>query len=351
MLPGNIPIGRRIDSRYRVDGYFGSGKNGHVYDVWDTNQGQRVALKLLDPHRLHLGRWAEAQTLTSLSGRYILPILNASDDAGVPYIVTDVMLNGTTEDAIVPGVGVPVDQAAKWIRQAAVGIARVHDRRLVHVDIKAGNLFLDADNNVLVGDFGLAGHMDGAGNSHGGGSPETMAPEIPSTFATNVRTDVYSLGATLYHMLAGQWMNPALANLTDWGQLTAAVAAHGAPTPIGHVAPHVPQGLRSIVMRAIDPDPTQRYASAGDLASALGARTKPRRTWTRDPPCAGHTMCFSGVRPGHASIKVCAVPTGSRGSHVIQSTRVSSGNRINPWPTTTKGQLLAKVRARLAALT
>lgn len=351
ILPGNIPLGRRIDQRYRVDGYLGGGQNGHVYDVWDTNQNQRAALKMLDPNRLDLGRWAEAQKLTSLSGRYIMPILNARDEAGVPYIVTEVMLNGTVEDAITPGIGAPVDQAAEWVRQAAIGIARVHDHRLVHVDIKAGNLFRDADNNVLVGDFGLAGQMDAAGNAHGGGSPETMAPEVPTTATTNARTDVYSLGATLYHLLAGDWMNPALRTLTTWTDLKAAVSTHGTPTPIGDVAPHVPQGLRSIVMKAIDPIAANRYASASELATVLGGRTRPRRTWLRDHPCPGHTMCFTGSRAGNATIKVCAVPSGARGTHTIQSIRTPAGTRLNPWPTATKAQLATRLRARLAALT
>jgi serine/threonine protein kinase len=95
---------------------------------------------------------------------------------------------------------------AEWVRQASIGIARVHYHRLIHVDIKAGNLFRDADN------------------------PETMAPEVPTSQATNVRTDVYSLGATLYHLLAGDWMSPGLRTLANWTELTTAVAAHGAPT-------------------------------------------------------------------------------------------------------------------------
>jgi eukaryotic-like serine/threonine-protein kinase len=351
MLPGNVPVGRRIDNRYRVDGYFGGGKNGEVYDVWDTRQDRRAALKLLNPQRLPAGPWVEAQILTSLSGNYILPILNASDDAGVPYLVTEVMENGTVEDQVVPGIGMDVNRAAEWIRQACIGVARVHDRGLVHADIKAGNLFLDGDNNVLVGDFGLAARMNPAGYARGAGSPETMAPEIPKTGHATVRTDVYSLGATLYHLLAGQWMNPALNALTDWNQLLAAVDAHGAPRPLGEVAPHVPVGFRAIVMRALEPDPTIRYATAAELAAALGARTTPPRTWNRDAPCVGHTMCFTGTRPEHATFKVCAVPVGNRGSHVLQATRTPAGTRINPWPRVTPGQFVGKVRARLAALT
>jgi serine/threonine protein kinase len=139
-----------------------------------------------------------------------------------------------------------------------------------------------------------------------------MAPEVGAKQLATVRSDVYSLGATLYHLLAGDWMNPALRPITDWDQLNAAVAAHGQPRPLGEVAPHVPVGLRAIVMKAIDPDPAKRYQTPDELAAALGARSRPTRTWTRDQPCAGHTTCFAGTKSGASTFKVCAVPTGRR---------------------------------------
>jgi serine/threonine protein kinase len=348
MLPGNVPIRRRIRNRYRIDGYLGAGANGRVYDVWDERQDRRSALKML--HRTFFGPWAEAQILTSLSGDYILPILNADDEAGVPFLVTDVMLNGSTEDKIVPGVGVPTDQAAEWIRQAAIGVSRVHDRGILHVDIKASNLFLDADDNVLVGDFGLASRMNPAGHGVSGGSPETMAPEVAASGPSTVRSDVYSLGATLYHLLAGEWLNPALRLITDWNHLLAAVAAQGPPRPLGEVAPHVPIGLRAIVMKAINPNPGNRYATSEQLAAALGARARPDRTWTRDQPCVGHTTCFTGTRAGASTFKLCAVPTGSRGRHTLESRRIPAGTHINPWPQATAGELAAKLSARIRRL-
>jgi serine/threonine-protein kinase len=349
MLPGNVPVGRRIRNRYRVLGYLGGGENGRVYEVWDERQDQRCALKMLN--NTFFGTWAEARVLTGLRGDYILPILNTDDEGGVAFIVTEVMENGSTEDHIVQGVGARVDEATEWVRQAAIGIARVHDSGLIHMDIKAGNLFLDEDRRVLVGDFGLANPSDANGvGSAGGGSPETMAPEIAAGGLASVRTDVYSLGATLYHLLTGDWMNPALRPLTDWNQLNAAVAAHGAPRPLGEVAPHVPVGLGTIVMKAIDPDPSRRYATSDELAAALGARTRPARTWTRDQPCSGHTTCFTGIKAGASTFKVCAVPTGSRGRHIIESRRIPAGTRVNPWPEVTAGQLAAKLSGHLRQL-
>jgi hypothetical protein len=78
--------------------------------------------------------------------------------------------------------------------------------------------------------------------------------------------------------------------------IMATIAAHGTPRPLGEVAPHVPIGLRAIVMKAIDPDPAKRYATADELAAAIGARSRPTRTWTRNQPCKGHTTCFTGTK-------------------------------------------------------
>jgi serine/threonine-protein kinase len=325
--------------------------NGQVYEVRDHKQKFNAALKLLDPKRQPPGGWyVEAEFLTQLRGDYILPILNADDEAGVPFIVTEIMPNKSTADHGRSDIGVPVDQAATWVQQACIGVSRILDKRVLHRDIKPANLFLDKDFNVLVGDFGLVCPMDPSGGGSAAGSVETMAPEVAKGQATNARTEVYSLGATLYQLIAGHWLNPAITRLTDPRTVWSIVAAH-VPTPIGDVAPHVPVGLRSIIMKAIDPDPAARYADPSRLAAAIGGRTTPRRTWTRTTPCLGHTMCFTGTRSGARTILVCAVPTNARGGHQVQAHQVPSGRKLNPWPEVSRGQLVAKLRSRMSDLT
>lgn len=349
-LPSTLPAGARIHNRYEVIGHLGGGANGQVYEVHDHKQNYDAALKMLDPSKPPPGGWwVEAEVLTTLRGDYILPILNADDEAGVPFIVTEVMKNRSTADHIPPDVGVPVDQAATWVQQACIGVSRILDKRILHTDIKPSNLFLDKDFNALIGDFGLACPMDANGNGHAYGSAETLAPEVVNGQVTNARTEVYSLGATLYELIAGHWLNPAITHLTDPRQVFPIVAAH-TPAPIGDVAPHVPVGLRAIIMRAVDPNPANRYANPAEFAAAIGGRTKPRRTWVRTTPCAGHTMCFTGTRPGANTYQVCAVPTGVRDRHQVQSRHSASGQKINPWPDVTRAKLIGKLRSRLSAL-
>jgi serine/threonine protein kinase len=355
MLPGSVPVGRRIGNRYRIEGYLGGGANGHVYQVWDEIQEQRVALKLMDRTPPALV-WTEAKVLTGLRGDFILPILNADEEAGVPFIVTEIMRNGTCHDAAVTGVGVEVERATRWVQQASVGASRIHDLGLLHNDIKPENLFLDGNDNVLVGDLGLSCLMDANGRGHPAGTDTTMAPEVISGAATTVRTDVYSLGATLYELLAGHHLNPNIEVLKAAGagyvDIYDEIINH-VPTAIGEVVPHVPVGLRQVIMKAVAPDPADRYRTPAEFAAAIGARTRLQRTWNRTQPCSGHTTCFLGVRPGASTFQVCAVPTGVRDKHEVQAHRVPAGTRINqpPWKTVTRAQLAKELRTRMRDLT
>ena len=356
ILHGPLPLGARIhNGRYEVRGHIGGGANGQVYEMYDHRQQHVVAVKILDPSRPPPGGWyVEAEFLTQLRGEYVLPILNADEDAGVPFLVTEVMANRSTAEHVQPNVGVPIDQAATWVQQACVGVSRILDTRILHRDIKPANLFLDDDYNVLVGDFGLVCPMDGDGNGTAYGSAETLAPEVVNGQITNTRTEVYSLGATLYELIAGHWLNPAVQVMHAAGAppdlIYSAVASHK-PTPIGDVAPHVPRGLRAIIMKAVDPDPRMRYSNPAELAAAIGGRARPRRTWVRTVPCAGHTMCFTGTRTGANTYQVCAVPTGTKDRHEVRAHHMPSGQRLNPWPIVTRRQLMGKLRSRIAALT
>jgi len=305
------PAAQIIAGRYEVRKSLGMGNFGEVYEVFDHYLQQTCALKLLKT--TPFGAWAEAQILRRLHGEYILPILNADLAQGRGYVVTELATHGTVADQITQDVGVPVVTAVRWARQACAGVARIHDHNLLHCDIKPENLFLDERGDVLVGDLGLAQLMDQNGMVHAAGSIPTMAPEVaqvnapgqapPSPYTYSVRSDGYSLGATLFWMLAGNQPVPGVKSHGDvWA----------APQPdLWKVAPHVPQGLRNIVNIAINRDPSGRYATPSALDAALGGRTLPARQWTRVAAHPGHVQCFEGVKGG-SRLGVCAIPTGNR---------------------------------------
>lgn len=345
-----LPVGIFINSRYEVLSGLGSGASGVVYEVRDHNTGQISALKFLLTYS-PTSPWTEAQTLIGLEGEFILPVRNADHASGVPFIVTEVARNGTATKALAPGIGLPVEQAVRWVRQACRGVARIHDTGLVHNDIKPENLFISDDGDALVGDLGLASLRDHTGHGSFGGTPSTMAPEVALIGATvpqrdwrmhrptSIASDVYSLGATLYWLLSG---NPPHHHPTNPIAAMASVVA--APPPdLLTVAPHVPRVLRDIVKTAMARNPIDRYGSASAFDTALGNRSKQRRIWTRTLPHAGHVMCFAGT--GHGSdLLVCAVHIGPRTRHEIQITHASSGRRVKPWPKVTSAELPGALR-------
>jgi serine/threonine protein kinase len=341
--PTALPHGFVINGRYEVLDKLGQGANGVVYQVRDHTQNMVVALKLI-PVADPLTAWEEAHVLTGLRGQYMLPILNADLASGMPFIVTEIARHGSAADALRAGVGVSIDRAVRWVQQACRGTARVHDSGLVHTDIKPDNLFIDADGDALVADLGLACLRDANGRGHFAGTSPTMAPEVAGVVVTvpqsewglqrptSVASDVYSLGATLYWLIAGR---PPFEGADPIACMTAVAA--GPPPSIRDLAPHVPQGLADRINRAMARDPQDRYANPAEFDAALGARPTQKRSWTRAVPHPGHKDCFHGTGKG-ADVVVCAVPTGKGTEYEIQSAYLNSGRAVGkPWRVARRG--------------
>lgn len=329
-----IPIGQLIANRYEVLESLASAAQGDVYRVRDTHENAICVLKLLNVATLTAGPWDEAQILRDLADDHILEIRNADVYAGQPYIVTALAEHGTleTELAATNGLGLDVNQVVTWIRQASMGVARAHDKSLVHNDIKPSNLFLTASKECLVGDFGLASRvpplpMVGVAR---GATPETAAPEVRAGWATGAppaafSTDVYSLGATAYWLLAAQ--PPVnLAGIYGIAARMAAAAAQATPR-LRDVAPHVPAPVASIIERAMAVDPANRYQTVADLSAALGSRsTKPRR-WRRTNQHPGHLGCWVGESPGKSTYILC-LEQGATAKQCTVTTRHATGARV-----------------------
>ena len=309
-------------------------------------------MKLL-PQVSPVTAWQESAILTQLRGEFVLPVWNAGLDHGVPFIVTDLAVSGTLADQIGPGVGVPVSSAARWIQQACRGIARVHDLGLLHNDIKPENIFLGSNGEALVGDFGVACKVDANGHGRFGGTVTTMAPEVAHVGVTvparnwtyqrptSVASDVFSLGATLYELIAGvPWFVPSGNQPADL--LTAATSA---PPRLIDVAPHCPPGLARTVELAMARAPSNRFATPAAFDAAIGGRTRNSREWVRQTTHPGHTDCYLGERLHHATVDVCVVPTGSATRQVVEIWRGHPPRRVNPWPEVPQSALPRTLRA------
>jgi serine/threonine protein kinase len=324
-----------IAGRYELLENLGGGAQGEVYKVRDTHEGDVVALKLLSalPGRSH---WEEARILRALQDDHILPIRNADLASGLPYLVTDLAEHGTLHDRLIASgfCGVAVDDVVRWTRQACVGVARGHDARLVHNDVKPKNLFLNSEGECLVGDYGLAAliPVGAASGLAPGATPETAAPEVAVAWPggapeSSFRSDVYSLGATAYWLLAGQPPHD-FAGATSIAAKMAVVAAQDPPR-LRDVAPHVPRYVARAIERAMARDPDDRFSRATDFAAELGKRPSVARTWRRTDEHAGHIRCFRGEPTKRGSTYVLCVEQAARASQVkITTTHASSQRRV-----------------------
>ena len=324
-----------IANRYRVQRQLGLGGQGEVYEVVDTFEGDTAALKLLTRSGPS-GPWIEAQILRRLADPHILPIRNADLASGRPYIVTELAIHGDVDRIVAAAgaCGLSVDDAVRLTRHACFGVARGHDLGLLHNDIKPGNLFLNAQRECLVGDFGLASLIppDATATAPRGATPETAAPEVAAGWNTpaataSIQSDVYSLGATAFWMLTGR---PPLdlSTAADFDAKMALVAAQ-APPRLREVAPHVPGYVATAIEQAMARAPADRFATVTDFAAALGRRPGVSRRWARTDEHATHIACWRGDPNGTGSTYVVCLDQGPRATQAtVTAQHLTSGRRI-----------------------
>ena len=334
-----------IAGRYLVLRALGTpGAQGEVYEVQDTYEGDIVALKLmtsLPPG----GAWVEAQILRHLADPHILPIRNADLHLGRPYLVTELATHGTLDDrAKTAGAkGLDVDDVVRWLRHACHGVGRGHANRLLHNDIKPGNLFVNALGECLVGDFGFAALLPAGADvvTPPGVTVETTAPEIASAWPNpvdraSIVSDVHSIGASGYLLLTGQPPYD-LTGAADVPSKMAAIAS-GTPRRLRDLAPHVPSYVATALEKAVARDQADRFGDVASLAAALGSRPAVTIRWRRTDEHAGHLACWRGERPATAGPYLICIETGTRSSQrLITTTLANSGRRVVPCCRTATG--------------
>jgi serine/threonine protein kinase len=282
-----------------------------------------VALKIFNPGTALIHAYPEARLLTSLAGERVLPVYNADSFHDVPYIATQVAVEGSAEDRLARSpTGVRPDLVRLWIRHLLIGLGSCHDRDLLHRDIKPANLFLHAVDRALLGDFGIAHHLDTLGRAPLAGSPVTIAPEMFRQGWGTIASDIYSVGVTLYRLLTGSWPfdAPTPAEVQ-------ALVVGGIYKRVRDAAPHISRRLADRVERAMAMDPAERHPSWRDLHDDLGVAGVVDRIWERiAPPHPGHAQCWAEQRSRVGALhQVCLIPTAS-GFEV--ETRRSGGTRV-----------------------
>ncbi|MFO0968778.1 MAG: serine/threonine-protein kinase [Gemmataceae bacterium] len=288
----DIPSMLANHPRYRPVRQLGSGGMGTVWLAEHRVMGRQVAVKVIRPEFVAkagaIERFRrETQTAAMLTHPNIVTAFDA-ERVGDTHLLAMEYINGVSlADEVRSRGPLPVAEACDAVRQAALGLQRAHECGLVHRDVKPQNLMRTADGTVKILDFGLAvlGDMNRADRGLTGtgvvmGTPDYVAPEQAEDPRTaDVRSDIYSLGCTLYYFLTGRVPFPGDSVLRKLD-----AHRHSAPEPVRKRRPQVPEALATIVARMMAKKPADRYQTPAEVAQALEALTKiarpaPRRRW------------------------------------------------------------------------
>jgi serine/threonine protein kinase len=266
--------------KFRIVEKIGKGSMGTVYKAYDPYMQRTVAIKAADPQSLSDDKirrrlvelfFTEAQIYGMLHHRNILPVYDAGEDGDVYYLVMEyieesrTLLHYSRPDNLLQ-----VPQVVEILFQCCKGLQYAHSRKVIHLDIKPGNIMLTPDNRVKLADFGLAQilHRD-AGYLHLEnilGTPTYIAPERLLQEPVNHQADIYSLGAVMYCLLTG---HPPF-SAPDLNALLMRILNDDPPL-LKQYRPDVPALLEPIVKRAMARDVKDRYPSAADMAADLNA--------------------------------------------------------------------------------
>ena len=200
---------------YRVVGFLGKGGMGQVYKGFDTSLHRHVAIKELAPALAANGELVErflreARLVAKLNHENICDIyfMGRASDTGVPFFAMEFVDGRSLEDRLKAEGKLPVDEAVSIVRQVSLALRAAHGKGMIHRDIKPANVMLTSDGVVKVTDFGLAKLVEGGQSLTRTdvimGTPHYMSPEAGQGLPCDLRTDVYSLGVTFFHVLAGR---------------------------------------------------------------------------------------------------------------------------------------------------
>jgi len=273
-------VASALADRYHVEGELGQGGMATVYLAEDLRHKRKVALKVLKPELaavLGADRFVQEITTTAaLQHPHILPLFDSGTADGFLYYVMPYVQGETLRTKLNRETQLGVEEAVKIASEVADALDYAHRHGVIHRDIKPENILLH-DGRPVVADFGIAlavsaaagGRMTETGLSLG--TPHYMSPEqATAEKEITARSDVYSLAAVLYEMLAG---DPPHTGASAQQIIVKIVAEDAAP--VTRERKSVPAHIAAALGKALEKLPADRFASAADFARALAGEARP----------------------------------------------------------------------------
>lgn len=255
-----------ISDRYEIIEKVGSGGMADVYKAKCHRLNRYVAIKVLKPEfssdRSFVNKFrGEAQSAAGLSHPNIVNVYDVGDDDGLHYIVMELVEGITLKKFIERKGKLEVKEAIGISIQIAQGMEAAHANHIIHRDIKPQNIIISKEGKVKVTDFGIAkATTSNTITSNAMGSVHYLSPEQARGGYSDEKSDIYSLGVTMYEMLSGK-----VPFVGDNNVSVALAHIQGEPVPLREINPEIPHGVDMIVQKCMQKKPERRYLTASEL--------------------------------------------------------------------------------------
>jgi serine/threonine protein kinase len=320
-------IGSRL-GQFRVEARIGRGGRGVVYQAYDEKLKRAVALKVLADASSASSVWLleEARAAAALTHPAIAAIHDVQQQQGVVFIVME-LVRGSTLRAEIKRGPLPVAKMLHYARDIASGLARAHQSGIVHRDLKPENVMVTPEGNAKILDFGLARSAPDTPPPSGevgvtgiAGTPGYMAPEQALGRRVGARADVFSFGVVMWEMLEGR-------RPFEKGGERASPGANAGVRPEKALSQGTPDALVKIIERCLAPEPSARYAHAGEVLSALRSIEAPTPETTGVVRGIARPAILAGITIAATSLLAFGLTSQSRrGSGVEQPPTAAAGS-------------------------
>jgi serine/threonine-protein kinase len=320
---------RLVQGKYEIRRLLGKGGMGAVFLAHDLTLEREVAIKVLPPDfstdpQVIKRFQQEAKTAAKLDHNNIIPIYRVESEDGLNYFVMKFISGTSLEDVLESKQPLTNDYVQRILWEAACALGHAHSRGVVHRDVKPANIMFDHDGRVMLTDFGISKALQSASGLTGTGmiigTPHYMAPEQAKGQPVDGRADQYSLGVVGYRLLAG-----ALPFSGDSVHTILYKHIFEEAPRVSQLRQDIPRYLTDPIQRALSKDPTQRFATMEEFATAI---------WPEQPVSATGKATPRPVlqRPPTAPAARGPVTADTPTEHVASASAASSAAPTTPLP-------------------